>query len=199
MFKFLWISFLLFTTSALGQSLEGCMGIKFGSSQDIVKKSMLAKPGCRLSTTLSGKDILIFTNVQFAGHRTIGIHFYFIDGKLHSASVIVQADLESQVIDLYNTIREEINSKYYPTKLYEEKYTSPYEKGDAQTETAIKLGKASFASYWKFKNTAYPSEDMDDCIFLDITKQLYIKIRYQNTFLFKIAYDRLKEKINADY
>jgi hypothetical protein len=176
------------------QKLEGFLGIKFGASTESVKDFMLAKPNCNLDLENSDNNQLFFEGAKFAGRDPLFILFKFVDNKFHTACVLIKPKLESQTIDLYNEIKDEINEKYYKTSEDYETYKYPYEKNDGHTETAIELGKASFSSYWKFN-----ASSKDNYIALSITEGLHIKISYQDGMLVQIAVERENAKNNDDY
>lgn len=182
-----------------GQILEAFLGIKFGSSLESVKEVMLAKPNCILDSENSDCNQLFFEGVKFAGREVLFISFKFIDDKFHTAYVLIRPKLESQTIDLYTEIKDEINTKYFITVEDYESYKTPYEKDDGYTETAIELGKASFSAYWKFKKLTSVYDDLDNYITLGITEGLNIQICYQDGELINLAVEREKAKNSDDY
>jgi len=177
---------------------DAFLGLKFGASVEHVKETILAKPGCVLDIENSDNENIIFNGLKFAGRETLLIMFRFIDNKFHTAHVFIKPKLESHIIDLYNEIKDEINDKYYITEEDYETYKFPYEKNDNYTETAISLGKASFSSFWKFKNRD-TSENIYNYITLDITENLDIRVCYQDGILAELYMTKQKEKNQADY
>lgn len=198
MFRYLFLITLFFSVNTFGQGIEGFMGIKFGTSIDVVKKTMLSKPGCTLDNKYSDTNHLVFDGIKFAGRETLFIRFEFVDKKFHTATAFFKPNLSSKTIDLYNEIKSEINEKYYITEEDFEIYRSPYEKGDGYTESAIRLGKASFSAFWKYKNTN-TTEDVNNYIALEINENLNIELSYQDGVLVKISSQRKKAKNNTDY
>lgn len=190
--------FLLFVSvKSFSQTLDGFFGMKFGSSMDSIKKVMLSKPGCKFDTKNSTDDCLIFDGLKFAG-RDIGfMMFSFTNNKFHTSKVALISELESKTVDLYKEIKAELNEKYFTTKSDYEFYKSPYEKGDGYTESAIKLGKAEFSSYWEFKNPFSTTEK--NIISLVIKPSLTILIGYQDGILINEVVSKSKEKNFKDY
>ncbi len=176
------------------QQLEGFLGIKFGTSSEDVKDFMFTKPNCTIDLENSDNNQLFFEGAKFAGREPLFILFKFVDNKFHTACVLIKPKLESQTIDLYNEIKNEVNEKYYKTEEDYETYKYPYEKNDGHTETAIELGKATFSAFWKFN-----SSSDENYIALSITEGLHIKINYQDGSLVQIAVDREKAKNIDDY
>lgn len=195
--KILFVALLFITNSIYSQTLDSFMGIKFGTSRDSVKKIMLSKQGCTLNKESSGDDFMAFQNVKFAGREALFISFKFVDNKFHTSSVLFTSTLESKAIELYNDIKDELNEKYYKTESDFETYKYPYEKDDGHVETAIKIGKATFSSFWGFKNSN--DENITNYISLIISETLSIILSYQDSILLKIAIEREKQKNNADY
>ena len=60
MTKFILFAALFISTTIYGQNLDGVMSIKFGSSIDVVKKAMLARPGCFINEKRSDSSYLFF-------------------------------------------------------------------------------------------------------------------------------------------
>ncbi len=196
--KFFLFPILFFVTSSYGQNIESFLGIKFGTSIDSVKRIMLSKPGCLIDKKNSDSTQLVFDGVKFAGRETVLMQFKFVNKRFHTGIAFIKPRLTSQTVELYNTIKGEVNEKYYTTSEDFETYKSPYEKGDGYTESAIKLGKAIFEAYWKSKKNSQ-TEDEDNYICVEITDGLLIKISYQDGALVKIASSQDKAKKSLDY
>ena len=198
MLKVFSLLFLLTTSIASGQNIDGFMGMKFGSSSDVVKKIMLDKPDCTLDKKNSTITRMVFDGIRFAGRKTLFVALSFIDDKLFNGSAYFKPDLESKTLDLYNEMREEINEKYYSTEFDFETYKSPYAKGDGHTEMAIKLGKANFAAFWTGKDPTTGVAD-SNAISLEISESLFIVLNYQDGKLARLNTIKTKEKNSADY
>lgn len=187
----------LFEMSA--QTLTGFYGFRFGCSVDSIKKVMLAKPGCLLDQKYSNENLLIFGGTSFAGREVVLMKFSFINGKFHTGSVYFDPKMESKTISFYKEIRDELNEKYFKSKQDFEIYKTPYEKGDGYTESAIKLGKATFATYWSFKNPKQKSDEGNNIISLEINERLRVVLAYQDGVLFSESAEKDKSKNFKDY
>lgn len=188
--------FIIISITCNAQNLDGFFGIKFGSTREQVKSIMLERKNGKIDLENCSEKKLIFDNVKFAGRMSQFVLFSFVNNKFHTAKVIIKEPLESKVVDVYNDIKTELNTKYFKTTDDFENYKSPYEKGDGYTETAIKVGKLTIAAYWTFKN---PNSDAENLISLEIDEKMLIKIGYQDGLLIKEAVN-IKNKENfSDY
>ncbi len=175
--------------------INGFLNISFGENKQSTIEKIEERNGI-LDLDNSTDDSLIFDNLKFAGRETIFSAFHFINDKFCRAMVFLKANLESRTIELYQQIKEEITQKYYITNQGFENYQYPYEKNDGHTETAISMGKASFSSFWKFKND---KTNEDDYISIKIDENFHIIIVYENGRLMN-KYDVNKNENNfQDY
>ncbi|AZA89943.1 Uncharacterised protein [Chryseobacterium nakagawai] len=175
--------------------INGFLNIPFGENQQKVSEMMREKGGI-LSLEDSSHNTLIFDNIQFAGYPTTLIAINFLKDEFCRAMIFIKASLESRTIDLYKQIKEEINEKYYQTKVDFENYEYPFKKHDGHTETAITLGKAIFSAYWSFKND---ESKEDDYISVKIDENFHIIITYENGQLMKALVDIQKQENHTDY
>jgi hypothetical protein len=180
------------------QTLEGFLGVKFGSTIEEATKILSAKPGFKVNREFSKPDILAFTDAPFAGRKSFLICLAFVNNKFHTGFAIIAPNLESQLIELYNGIKEELNEKYFKTTSDFKSFKYPYEDGDGHEETAIKLGKASFSSFWNFKNPK-GTNDENNIISLEITESMKVKLTYQDGILIHEQVDKAKKKNFQDY
>ncbi len=187
------------STLCYSQNLDGFLGFKFGTSADSIKKGMLIRPGCKIDQENSNKNLLVFKGVTFAGRDAQFISFEFVNDKFYMGTVVLNAPSEFKIVSLYNDIRSELGTKYFAASKTVETYDLPYKKGDGNTETAIKLGKVNFSSYWYFKNPKSARKDVVNSIFLTITFKMNIKIVYQDGVLYNEAQEMLKKKNTQDY
>ena len=109
----------------------------------------------------------------------------------------IKPKLESQTLEIYNDMKNEITNKYYKSTEDFETYKSPYIKGDGYTESAIKLGKAEFDIFWKFKVSQ--AINTYNYIELSITNDLYIQLNYEDGVIADLVSQRNKEKVITDY
>lgn len=156
--------------------INGFLNISFGENKQSTIEKIKERNGI-LDLDNSTDDSLIFDNLKFAGRETIFSAFHFIDDEFCRAMVFLKANLESRTIELYQQIKEEITQKYYITNQDFENYQYPYEKNDGHTETAISMGKASFSSFWRFKNDKATE---DDYISIKIDENFHIIVIYEN-------------------
>ncbi len=177
--------------------IDGAMGIKFGSNREQVKQEMAKKPDYILDEKNCDINNLFYKNGRFAGRDVEYLLLTFVDNKFQGAAIFFRAHLESEVIDDYNSIRDDLNQKYYVTEVIKEEYKYPYEAGDGFTETAIKQGKAKFLSVWKFESSI--NSEYNSSIILSISEDLKIILIYQEGTLGNIASEREKNKIMSDY
>ena len=103
---------IVFSLNTSSQTLDGFLGIPFGSSKEVVKKAMLLM-GSKLNLEGSDNDYLSFTGTNFAGRQTSSIGFRFVNNKFHTASVFIEPYSESQAVKLYKNIKAELTEKYY--------------------------------------------------------------------------------------
>ncbi len=182
-------------TDASKQELDSFWGIKFGSTIQEVEEIMKTKNAI-IDEEDSTDEIKIYTNCIFAGRETEYILLYFVNDSFFAAKVGFKEDLDTKTIELYKSIRSELNEKYYPTKLTVEKYKKPYYKGDGFEITAIQTGYAIIQSTWAFCKK--DSEKLRG-ITLQILPNLVVQLSYQDDELLDIALEKEKNKNIQDY
>lgn len=195
MYKLFCVFVLFYSTSTFSQSLDGFMGIKFGSSAETVKKIILAKPNAELEKEYSKDNTLFFKGLTFAGREVLMIGFKFIDNKFYRAMVGFKLSSSSEIYEVYKEIKNDLNNKYFVTTDEQEEYESPYKKGDGLTEQAIQKSKAHIHAYWEFKNIGSQSNSIG----LSISNGFLISLNYQNGALAKMAETKEKTEKNKDY
>lgn len=179
----------------MDSKIDGFLNILFGENKQSTIEKIKDRNGI-LDLENSIDESLVFDNIKFAGRETVFTAFHFVEDKFCRALVFLKANLESKTVDLYKQIKEEITTKYYKTTQDYENYEYPYEKNDGHTETAISLGKATFSSFWKFKND---KSNEDDYISIKIDENFHIIIVYENGELMK-KYENNKNQNNfQDY
>jgi len=179
MTKFLLFAALLISTNIFGQKLDGFLDIKFGSSIDVVKKVMLARPGCFINEKRSDSSYLFFDGVSFGGRETLFISFKFLKNNFHTATVFIRPAFEQKTSDLYIDVKAELETKYFKSK----KNPSPNKP---------------FGLLWDFKNTNSKA-DIYNTISLDITEAMNIELIYQDGVLVLPILKAQKAKNNSDY
>lgn len=194
MYRLLCAFTLLCSTSTFSQTLDGFMGIKFGSSPDSVKRVVLSKPGAQLNTEQSDEHTLLFKGLKFAGREVVMIGFKFNDNQFYGAMVAVKINSSTKIFELYKEIKSELNEKYFITTNDYEEYEYPYKKGDGLTEQAIQKTKANIHAYWEFKNVGSKSN------YITLSASgFFIMLKYYNGALNTLAEKKEKAEKNKDY
>ena len=121
-----------------------------------------------------------FYDLFFANRNINYAYFYFIDDKLCKVKLIINdySNLKKMIED-YNRIKSEINSKYYKTEndfINFEPPAYPTEIIDNEYEYQMKKELIEYTSFWNFKSNS----EFDDYIFLKIFKNLEIQIIYEH-------------------
>ena len=177
MTKFLLFATLFISTTIYGQKLDGIMNIKFGSSIDVVKKAMLARPGCFINEKRSDSSYLFFDGVNFGEREALFVSFKFYKNKFYTASVFIRPAFEQKLADLYNDLKTELETKYFKAKEYP---------------------KAPLGLLWEFKNNN-PKENVYNTILLEVTETMNIKLTYEDGLLILLVLKAQKAKSNSDY
>ena len=198
-FLILVVGVLLLTNVSLAQeakaTLDSFWGIKFGSSMAEAKKIILAKKTGTLNEKDASDTSIVLEKAEFAGKTTFAIILQFVDDKFHTAKVVFKPTLEARVFELYDSVKKDINDKYYKTEKDYKFFKSPYEDGDGYETTALKVGKATFTALWTFKQT----DDFTNSVSLEINESLFVILNYQDGKLIKQAIDKQKNKNAKDY
>ncbi|WP_439516351.1 hypothetical protein [Sediminibacterium sp.] len=177
------------------KTLEGFLGIRFGASIEDARSIIEQRANCVFDETNSTDESLIYYGINFGGRDTLFILLFFYENSFSKASVYIEPKLESQVVSLYQDIKAEINERYYESSEDFETYTTPYEKNDGYTETAISLGKANFSCFWSFTG----DKKIDDYISLRLDEELRIIINYENGYLTDLLIKKNKSNNISDY
>lgn len=175
--------------------LDGFFGIKFGSSQELVKSTMIKK-GFIFNNKSDGTNLL-FHKGKFAGREVRDIMFVFHNKQFHTAYVSFVPSLSGDIINLYEIICKEIIDKYFPADLVVERYIYPFEKDDGHYETAIKSGKAKLVSFWEFK--APKNNAKNNRITVMIASDMFVGLIYIDGYLSELAQNAEKEENTKDY
>ena len=193
------IGVLLFTNVSFAQetkaSLDNFWGIKFGSSVAETRKALLAKKTGTIDEKNSSETKIILDKPEFAGKIPLFVLFQFVDDKFHTAKVIFKPTLDARVFELYDSVKKDINDKYYKTEKDYKFFKSPYEDGDGYETTALKVGKATIAALWTFKQ----ADGFENSVSLEIDENLLVTLSYQDEKLIKQAIEKQKNKNAKDY
>jgi hypothetical protein len=179
-----------FVQEASKTKLTGFFGMPFGSSMEECRKVMLSKGGT-LDKKSSNASALVFDAVTFGGRKTFFMRLEFHKNRLCNAKAFFKPVMEAKVFDLYNDIKADLTSKYPDLPQEFETYKYPYEKGDGHEITAIKLGKASVATFWVFAD--------NNAISIEIISDVVIKLTYEDAGLARKAIEEEKVKSSSDY
>ncbi len=177
MTKFLLFAAVFISTTIYGQNLDGVMSIKFGSSIDVVKKAMLARPGCFINEKRSDSSYLFFDGVNFGEREALFVSFKFYKNKFYSASVYIRPAFEQKLADLYTDLKTELEAKYFKAKDY---------------------SKVPLGLLWEFKNKN-SKENIFNSIVMEVTETMNIKLTYEDGLLILRVLKIQKAKSNSDY
>lgn len=178
-------------------NIDGVFGMKFGMPQEEVRQIMLKRSDFPIDKKGITKESLLYGSGKFAGRDIEALYLKFVDNKLSTVAFFFTVDLESKVVDTFREIKSELTEKYGETDMDIEDYTTPYEQGDGYTESAIKLGKASFLTRWTFDSST--NSEIKNYISLSITTSLSVMLLYQDGKLGELESQRDKEKALNDY
>ena len=178
-------------TQAQEQQLTGCMGIQFGDSKETVLTKMKSKPEFKYYRTSTETNTISYMNGKFAGRECVGAVYHFYDNQLYSITILLDPGLKTKALSLYETVGDELFSRYGIEPVKAHKFQNPYTEGDGYTTTAISLGYADLKSYMLF-----PDENI---ICLSITNSLSVSIEYQHTSLAQSAINERNKKRTTDY
>lgn len=158
------------------KDLNEFLGIPWTSSASSAKSIMLKRPNVTFDAKNSDSVSLFFDGGTFAGQPVSFFQLIFSKEGFHTAKVFLKKTLESKVISRYREACDLIAEKYGKPDHDFYMFDSPYYDGDGYETQAIRLGKATVSSYWKF-----PVDGKKDNILgVSIAEDLYVTIVYQN-------------------
>jgi hypothetical protein len=187
--KLLILFMMILSFSSYSQELTGCMGINFGDPKHRVKEVKNQKGG--FVAYKDNPGALLYTNGSFAGHDAVGAVFRFYDNRMHTAVILLVVDQKPMVMSFYRNILSELTEKYGVTPEKIHTFKRPYYEGDGYEHNAISLGYAELFAVFRFNN--------DNAISVEVTKDLSLKITYQNHELASKEIDQNKQKNSNDY
>lgn len=107
---------------------------------------------------------------ELIGYKAMGLAM-FVEGRLGKVTLILVTP-DNKAREVYRDLRETLVQKYgAPTRTFET-FRRPYYLGDGFEETAIKVGKASFATFWAPEGT-------EGGLSIEITERLNIRVTYE--------------------
>jgi hypothetical protein len=180
-------------SSGQTKTLDGFLGIKFGTTKAASIAAIKAKGGVQDLKSSNPED-LVFDGVTFANRKTSFIRVSFINNKLYQGDIFLAPSKEPKLIELFETIVEELNDVYGEGKVYKS-FKSPFEEGDGYEITALTTGHAEYNAYW-FVNSSVGAKN---AISLKITESGFVKLSYQDDKLIDIVIDKQKAEKAKDY
>ena len=184
---FIWL-LLFFSTTCFARELNGFLGMPFGSDEKTVQ-SVMEKKGSTLDFKHIKVDSFIMDGGMFAGRQIDFILFGFIDKKLYTANAYLKTNDKVNIQDFFDSLRKELDEKYGESDYYRV-FTRPYNDGEGDELQAIEGGFAEIKSYWIFDN--------GNAITIKITKDLDIKLVYQDGKLIDQVIEKQKKKNKND-
>jgi hypothetical protein len=192
--KYLLVALLLIPFTGISQSkksIDGFLGIKFGSSRASVIIALKAKGGI-LSLKESSADWVYFKNLKL-GHRAAGAFIVkFIDNKAYEGDFLFDPGADAHTLEYYFSLVNDINESYGTGDL-RKNFKDPYNDKDEDDIkiSAIKNGNAEYVTYWQSENK--------NTIAASIDEGLAVLLTYQDETLTGEAVKRQKTKDKADY
>jgi len=138
---------LVFVSFVSAVPLTGFWGVPWGASTSEID-TIMAQKGYQASAKASNG--YIYRNVSFAG-RNGDAFFVLKDSRLVGGSFKFSPK-RNAAYENYNSLKNDLISKYGTPTNEQEVYSSPYRKGDGYTETAIALNKLKLSAAWEFEN-----------------------------------------------
>lgn len=157
-------------------------GIKFGTSKEASKAIMKSK-GWVVDSEKAG-SVVYKENTYLK--REANIIIKFVKNEFYEGVVLFYPQIESQILDLYNSIVDDVSLKYGEGDSYES-YSYPYEKNDGHLETALSLGKAKFSTYWYKKDGNNLTKKEYNVISTVISENLGVILTFQDSERINIA------------
>jgi len=169
------------------QGLSGFLNIAWGTPRDEAVRLMSARDGVTVSE--GSASAALFKGGQFAG---VDVSLWALafdkEGRMHTGRASMHPR-PSTLLDKYSDIKSLMAEKYGKpaTDIYRFHY--PYDSDSEGHElTAIRVGKATIASYWTFPSPGKP----DNIISVRVTESQAIMITYQNGDLIRAVTDDKK-------
>lgn len=145
-------------------TLKGYIGIKFGSSKEIVRKEINAKR--QFKPYKEDLNILSYTGGNYNGHKIIGTIFRFYNDKLHTVIIFLNVEDKATALDNYSIIVDELKTEHKIEPQNRDEYQFPYSEKDGYTLYGISKNNILIESLFTFKDnrgilvTVVPSLDI---------------------------------------
>jgi hypothetical protein len=151
-FTFIIILFLIpfCGVSQTKKPIDSFFGIKFRSSYEIVKDSMIARSG-HLDTVKSKPDFLFFEDVKQDGSTAGVVTVKFVNNMAYEAGFVYRPDFESKIIDYYADLVNNLNALYGDSKIIRN-FKPPYTDGDYIQLKALRAGQGYYYNIWTGAN-----------------------------------------------
>jgi len=137
------IVFLSFQINA--QALSGFWGIPWKSTVEDAKVIIESKG---YTPNFSSNTIVSYKNIKFAD-RYGNLALYFDSNRFYSCGFEITPK-KNNTLEEFNSLKDDLKTKYGKPKLETEKYKYPYEKGDGHEETAIAGSYTDISCSWWF-------------------------------------------------
>lgn len=187
--KLLILFLMILGLNSNAQELNGCMGIQFGESKASVKQKMTEKSGFELYN--SKEETVSYINGTFAGRKAVGAVFKFYNDELHTVIILLDIESEPMAMNEYQKVLNDLNDKYGVKFEKIHNFKKPYYEGDGYEHNAIRLGYADIFAFYEFSNKCAMS--------VEITKEMSIKLTYQDSKRAEVAIDKNKQNNSKDY
>ncbi len=194
--KTLLIALLLIPFLGISQTtkpIDGFLGIKFGASRASVIAALNARGGI-MDKEHSTAERILYNNITLGHRGARGLFVSFVDDKAYLANFVFVPELESQTLQYFYALINDINEIYGTGHLVKH-FQEPYNDNDDDgiKIDALKDGKDKFYNFWQSK----PS---DNSVGVEIrAENLYIDLLYKDEELGKLADSKQKAKEKSDY
>lgn len=178
----------LISFSQTTKSIEGFLGIKFGSSKLAVINAVKARGGV-IDKENTNADQIAFSNVKLGERESVGLAVRFINNKAFFAIFLFKANVEAQTVDYYNDLVKEITDVYGTGEVTKD-FKSGFKDGDGHEVTAIQNGYADLHTDWHSNK---------NLIQATIDNQLFVALSYTDGTLRAEADAAQKEKNKSVY
>lgn len=135
-----------FGISQTKKTIDGFLGIKFGTTRLAVIAAMKAK-GATLDKENTNKETLAFNNVKLGSRRADGLFVYLTNGVAYSALFVFIPSDEPQIMEYYYGMVNDLNTVYGDGK-QTKNIKEPYEDGDGHEVIAIQGGYSKYYTTW---------------------------------------------------
>lgn len=172
------------------QTLDGFLGIKWGTLKADVIKTIKSRGGVINSET---EDRVFANKLKFGRYIPEGVGFAFFKNRLCLGIVMIKSEQETQTIELYDEICDEISNKYFQPTETIEKYKYPFSKDDGDEAAAISNGSATISRKWEFQRPGINKGRIS----ISVKQSHDIIITYINNDLFS-AYSEATRRSEVD-